>query len=247
MSEWWFAENEKKTGPVSEAELRRLIQMGKIKLSTMVWQEGMDGWKPIEKVSALVSLKEAIPPPLPQRNQLEFMDYPLAKAWPRFFARTFDMWWESLLIGYVTGYVLALSNQDFVLWVQKPGSEFLLGMVILPVSLFFDAGLYSLAGNTPGKMLLGLKVTNLRGRSLEFVEYLMRNMSVWLSGLALGFPLINLFTMSNQHKRLGKGEQASYDDGPGYRVHVKPIGGLRLAGFSLLFFCLLVVMGALKK
>jgi len=197
-------------------------------------------------VAYLSTRKESIPPPLPQRKELEATDYPLAKAWPRFFARTFDMWWEALLIGYVAGYVLALSNPDFILWIKNPGSEFIFGMLLVPIFLFFDAALYSIAGNTPGKMLLGLKVTTLSGRTLEFIEYLMRNMSVWLSGLALGFPLVYLFTMYNQHKRLGRGEQASYDDGPGYRVHAKPLGGLRIAVFSLLFFCIFIVMSVLK-
>jgi len=246
MSEWWYAEKNQKTGPVSETELRRLIQTGKINLTTLVWQEGMDRWLPIAEISTLDSLKESIPPPLPQKIKPDITDYPLATAWPRFFARTFDLWCEAILVGYVVGYVLALSSDEFIYWLKRPGSEFIFGLIIIPISLFFDAALYSFTGNTPGKMLLGLKVTTLHGRALEFVEYLIRNLLMWLSGLALGLPIINLITMSKQHKRLGRGEQATYDEGLDYRVRAKPIGGIRITGFSVLYICLLI-MSTLNK
>lgn len=170
-----------------------------------------------------------------------------AKAWPRFFARTFDLWWESLLVGFATAVSLALINPNFADWINKPGSEALFGMLILPIVLFFDAVMYSLVGNTPGKMLLGLKVTSIGGIPLEFGEYFSRNMSVWFSGLALGFPLISLFTMANQHKRLGKGEPASYDYGPNYKVQAKPLGGFQITAFVILFIFLFFVMGILKS
>lgn len=185
----------------------------------------------------VVSPQNRTSQPSPKRESKSY-----AKAWPRFFARMFDLWWESILIGMLSAIVLALIIPNFAVWISKPGSETLFGILIMPIALIFDAALYSLAGNTPGKMLLGLKVTRLGGIPLEFGEYFSRNMSVWFSGLALGLPLINLFTMANQHRRLSKGESASYDYDSNYKVLAQPPSGLRITAFVLLFVCLFFVM-----
>jgi RDD family. len=41
--------------------------------------------------------------------------------------------------------------------------------------MILDAGVYSAVGNTPGKALLGLKVTTLNGSRLSYAEYSRRN------------------------------------------------------------------------
>ncbi len=110
-----------------------------------------------------------------------------------------------------------------------------------------DALIYKAAGNTPGKAILGLKVTTLNGQPLSLGQYLGRNLSLWVSGLAFGLPLINLFTLANQSSRLGKGKQASYDEPTGYRVHAKPSGWIRITIFSLAFISLFFVMAVLNS
>ena len=64
--------------------------------------------------------------------------------------------------------------------------------------------LYQVVGNTLGKVLLGLKVGvgTPDGQSLSLSQYLNRHLSMWASGLALGFLLINQFTMANESVRL---------------------------------------------
>ena len=56
MSDWWYVEKHKKTGPVTEDDLRRLIKAGKIDLNTMIWKEGMELWQQINETESLICL-----------------------------------------------------------------------------------------------------------------------------------------------------------------------------------------------
>ncbi|MFA7175496.1 MAG: RDD family protein [Kiritimatiellia bacterium] len=247
MTAWWYAEKEKKTGPLEQGELASLIQRGKIGPRTMLWKEGMESWLPLNEIEELQPLKAAVPPPLPPKANTDPLTFPMAARWPRFFARIFDMWWETLLVAFVLGAVLGRYSAGFVEWINGPGASQLFGIVCLPFALILDAAIYRLIGNTPGKALLGLKVGLLDASPLSFGQYLGRNFAIWVKGLALGFPLINLFTMAHQSGRLGKGQQASYDESTGYRVRAKPIGWVRRSIFGVAFLGLFVVMAVLNS
>lgn len=211
MSVWWYAEKDKKTGPLEAEQLKQLLQSGKIEPRTMLWREGMDAWRPLAEIDELQMITAAVPPPLPSKTSSDPLTFPLATSWPRFFARIFDVWWEILFVSFVLGTVLGRYSAGFVEWINGPGASQLFGILCLPIGLILDAAVYRIIGNTPGKVLLGLKAGTLDGKALSFGKYLGRNFSMWARGLALGFPLINLFTMAHQSGRLGKGQQASYD------------------------------------
>jgi uncharacterized RDD family membrane protein YckC len=247
MSDWWYVEKQNRTGPVSELDLRRLLQAGKINLSTLAWQEGMETWQPLGEIERLSSLLESFPPPLPQKNEVNPGSLPLATRWPRYFARTFDMWWETLLVAYTTGLVLGHYSAWFVVLINKPGTSFWFGILCLPVAMLLDAMLFAIAGNTPGKALLGIKVTQLDGSALSFGQYITRNFLCWASGYAFGLPLANLVTMYKQSTRVQKGLPATYDEGLAFRVHVRPFRTWRATLFIVLFLGLLGLMGYLNN
>lgn len=248
MTVWWYAEKEKKIGPFEQGDLASLIQRGKIGPRTMLWKEGMESWHPLDEIEELKPLKAMVPPPLPLKASTDPLTFPMATQWPRFCARIFDIWWEIMLIAFALGSVLGRYSTSYVEWLNGgAGASHLFGILCLPFVLIFDAGIYRLIGNTPGKALLGLKVGLLDASPLSFGQYLGRNFSIWIKGLALGFPLINLFTMANQHKRLSKGQQASYDESTGYRVRAKPIGWIRKSSFGIAFLSLFVVMAMLNS
>lgn len=242
MSLWWYVHKDKKTGPVAVDELRQLLQTGAISLKTLVWQEGLEAWRPLDEVEALSALKGTLPPPLPPKVAADPLALPSASRWTRFGARLFDIWWETLSFSYLTGYILGRYSAGFVEWINSPGSDKLFGMACIPFAFILDAVIYKLFGNTPGKALLGVKVTTFRGEPLSLVQYLGRNLGVWISGLALGFPVISLITLAVQSHRLGKGQPASYDEGSKSQVRSAPVGFLRKGVFLL---ALLGLFGAL--
>ncbi len=186
------------------------------------------------------------PPPLPEEPSFDPGILPLAGRWPRFLARTFDVWWETLLVSAVLGGVLGHYSASFVRWTYDTSGGRFFGILCLPIALVIDALLYRTVGNTLGKALLGLRVQTVDRKRLSFLQYLDRNVSVWIRGLALGFPLFNLFTMTNQFRRLGNGQQASYDELPMFRVFARPPGWGRKIAFGCAFASVLAVMGALN-
>lgn len=242
MSAWWYAQNGKKLGPVDEGELRRLYLSANIDGSTMLWREGMEAWQPLTAIAELEALKATVPPPLPPKPAPNPLTLPMARRWPRFFARMLDVWWESLLLAIAVGAVLGRYSAGYVEWISQPGSTQVFGLLIIPLSMVVDAGIYAVAGNTPGKALFGLRVTAFHGEHLRFVQYLQRNLQVWVSGLALGFPVANLFTLLYQSRRIAKGLPASYDEGKGFAVRAWPTGFLRKLGSAVAFIGLFAVM-----
>jgi len=182
---------------------------------------------------------------LPDAAASAVLEYPLAGPWKRWCARLFDLWWEASLVGLGVGVVLGLTSGDFLRWLDKPGASKLVGILCIPVALLLDALVHACFGNTPGKALLGLRVGLVDGRRPSLGQHLSRNVGVWAGGLGLGIPLVTLFTMGRQHRRLNQGEQASYDD-EGYRVRAKPIGWPRRIGFGVAFLVLFGCMTALE-
>nr|WP_283248344.1 DUF4339 domain-containing protein [Parachlamydia sp. AcF125] len=52
--EWYYVNTGKQSvGPVSMSTLVKLWKAGQIQLATLVWSEGMDGWKKIEDLRSL--------------------------------------------------------------------------------------------------------------------------------------------------------------------------------------------------
>jgi hypothetical protein len=81
MTAWWYAEKDKKTGPLEQGDLARLIQSGKIDPGTMLWKEGMESWLPLDEIKELQTLKAAVPPPLPPKVSADPLTYPMAARW----------------------------------------------------------------------------------------------------------------------------------------------------------------------
>jgi uncharacterized RDD family membrane protein YckC len=167
------------------------------------------------------------------------LTYPFATRWSRFFARAFDVSWETLLLAFLSGFVLNRYSPAFVEWINSPGSIPLFGIICLPLAMVLDAMVYQVFGNTPGKALLRLKVITLRGERLSLVQYLSRNFAVWIHGLALGIPGVNLVTLVVQFRRLGKDQQTTYDEGTVFRVRSQTSGLVLRAVFGLAFAGLL--------
>lgn len=263
MTAWWYAEEDKQYGPVEKDNLTQLIQAGMIGPKAIFWKVGMESWLPLDQIEELHGLKSALPPPLPPKVKGKGDSPPTyfpASRWLRYFARTFDLSLETLFVAYLPGAALGFGlatldrwtgqhpagfvewlNGPFA-WVNNPFSGILFWMLCLPIMLILDAAVYHFMGNTPGKALLGLKVGLRDASPLSFGQYLGRNFSMGVSGLALGIPFIDLVTHARQAVRLGRGKPASYDEFPGYRVYAKPIGPQHKLLFVLAFTGLFVLM-----
>ncbi|MDG2123901.1 MAG: RDD family protein [Verrucomicrobiales bacterium] len=52
MTEWFYASGKEQMGPVDSARLEALARSGEVTAETLVWREGLDGWKPYASVAA---------------------------------------------------------------------------------------------------------------------------------------------------------------------------------------------------
>lgn len=244
MKGWWYLRDDERVGPLSVETFQELYQDGLVDAATSVWQDGMDQWLPLDQVPELKAAVLSVPPPPPISAADEArLALPDAGRWSRFLARVFDLWWESLVVAVTAGFVLGKLSAEFVAWMNRPLSSEVFLLACLPFALVLDALLYATLGNTPGKALLGLRVTTLRGELLSFPAYLRRNARVWMSGLAFGIPVVSLFTLARQSNRLHQRMQASYDDVGGTRVHARPVGAARRAAFGIML-CVSVALHA---
>ncbi len=175
--------------------------------------------------------------------------FPLAGPWPRWFARSFDVWWETALVALVLGYALGQVSPAFLRWLETPFGWKLFGLACIPGGLVLDAALQALLGNTPGKALLGLRLITTDGHVPAFRELVRRNLKIWRDGLALGLPLISLVTMARQGLRLRKGVQASYDKDD-FLVSASATGWLAKGVFGTAFvslFCAILILDGVDR
>ena len=234
----WIIRNGEKTGPFRDFEIRHKIEDGELSPTTPVWHEGLPAWQPLGEIDLfrrefeITSHFEAgeppqpeppppgavTPPPLPRKNIYV----------RRFWARWFDlylfsgiwwiaMWWAGRDIG------ATLANP----WV----------MILQYVPWFIlEAFLLHRFGYTPGKWLLGLKVTNLDGSLMSLAASTRRAMRVLFTGVGFGWGLLAVFCQGLSlftARRLGS---PLWDHAGGHTVTSAPLNPLRVGALAFLFF-----------
>lgn len=122
---------------------------------------------------------EVLLPMLDSEASVEDAPPLLNLPWRRFWARRFDYFLYST--------ALSLLFRDFV---YGAGISALL---ILPAMLFLEPMLLSLFGTTPGKVIFGIRVTDLDGDRLDYQTALERTWTVMWEGMALNLPLVTLY------------------------------------------------------
>jgi len=206
--------------------------------------------QPIDQQTELLFPDDVIAPKVACRLPFDAIDLDWnATAWPRWFARTFDVWWQTGLVALVLGAILCRHSSAFLLWIETPFGWKLFGLACMPLGLVLDAALHAVAGNTPGKALLRLRLLTLDGRKPGISELLRRNLALWNAGLGLGLPAVGLATMARQGLRLRKGKGASYDERR-FMVRAMAVGRARKLVFSVVFcslFVLIVVLDAADR
>jgi uncharacterized RDD family membrane protein YckC len=143
---------------------------------------------------------------------------PLAPAgpWRRFFARAFDLQWESFIVAALTVWLVPVK-----IW-TSPYATLALIFTTLPLALVLDALVSAVFGATPGKALLGLKVVDLHAEPLKASGYLARNAALWVEGLGLGVPVLTLITLFVALRKVRHKQSAAWDRAKGSRVLHQP-------------------------
>jgi hypothetical protein len=120
----------------------------------------------------------------------------IAGPWPRFWARMIDVYLEVFLLT-----AIAALLTPWVVW------------IVLPAAMLLDAAVYAMLGNTLGKAILGIRVRTdtHEPERLEFLDYLVRNLTLFLYGLALGILPMTLGLLIRNYIRAARGEPMRWD------------------------------------
>ena len=216
---WHYSHDGTQQGPVTEDEIKGMISAGSVKPSDLVWCDGMAGWEPVSSVAELMpqAPAETAAPSHAAPSQAEdsqaaaaasmsayVEDSTLSQAvvysgfWRRVAASLIDSVILSV-VGFILGMVLGLAmvsgGTDDTEVVELTGNV---------VGLFLGWLYYALMESsskqaTIGKMVMGIKVTDLEGNQISFARASGRHFGKIISSLilAIGY-LMMLWTEKKQ-------------------------------------------------
>ncbi len=92
-------------------------------------------------------------------------------------------------------------------------------------------------GATPGKFLLRTKITHGRKTRFDFVTALRRSFNVWLRGLGMGIPVVNVLCMFVAASKLRMLGMTSWDREDNITIAHHPVSRTRLIIISAITFC----------
>lgn len=166
-----------------------------------------------------------------------------ATPWRRYWARLIDITVGMFLVAVMTG---AIRPSLIAQLNATVGPKWVVLLLLLPFGLTFDAIIYWAMGNTPGKAIAGIKVLAQDGsRLLGAPAYLGRNFGVYVFGLGLGLPLVNLFTLIYGYRRAAAGEVSTWDRFAGSRVYALADDELRTWLAAGIYVFVVVAVAAL--
>jgi len=199
--DWYYALNGEQAGPVSEAELTRLVRAGVITPATLVWHGGMADWQPYSAVIGMPPVPPYSPSAAAQPAPAQWAPaMPAAVTqgrfvyggfWIRFLAYLID----GIVIGAIRAIILiplGLSMMDEYRFgspwfFARLGQAGLSGFILTACYFVFFWTQY---GATPGKMVLKLKVVTPAGNMISLGQAIGRYFGQMLSGLTLGIGFI---------------------------------------------------------
>lgn len=190
-------------GPVRENTLRAMLWEGKLSPETLVRADGGMDWVPAcDVVDGRSPLAEGVAAigTVPSGPQI--------RPWFRFWAREIDggvaLALVAMAAAVMDAYGIKIDRLAFVLF--------------LMAKVFFEPLLLSTWGTTPGKFLFNIKVMRQDGGRLGYGEALFRTLKVWIFGLAIGLPLLDIWALIRANYKLRKQGITSWDKEGGFCV-----------------------------
>lgn len=197
-SEWFYAKDGKQFGPVAPAELKGMATSGLLDPTDLIWKEGMADWKPANSVANLFSAAPAVsastasskirnPYAAPRTIDDETLmpgDLQYASFGRRLAATFADGF---VAYAFILFFAFVISS---VVTDPSPGIA-LIFIFVLSIALLLPAAFEaSKLQATPGKLLLGIKVTNLAGRRISVLNAFGRQIAKGLSLLFFGIGFL---------------------------------------------------------
>lgn len=126
------------------------------------------------------------------------------KPWARYFAKSVDYSLFSPLI-------------SFMIWkigYFQPHSWGFVSIISVLLWACLEGFMISYIGTTPGKALMGIRIVKNNFAYSDKIclkKSLIRSVYCWFAGLGAGIPIIGIFTMIYNYKKLTRNELTSWD------------------------------------
>ncbi len=172
--DWYYAEDEKRRGPVGEGALANLARAGVLTLDSLVWHGGMADWEPYRVAVSRTG----------EASRFEYGGF-----WVRFAAYLVD----GLLIEAIQAVVFAplgwhMVNRPMSIWTLKDLGD--LQVSAWAIALCYFVFFWTRYGATPGKMIFGLKVVTPEGLPISAGQAVGRFFGTFVSFLILGLGFV---------------------------------------------------------
>ncbi|MEM9479242.1 MAG: RDD family protein [Verrucomicrobiota bacterium] len=229
--EVYVIQNGEQAGPFTRFKLREKISRGEIDEETLGWYRGLDEWAPLNQIEALkVVLAESEEGDGPSSPELagaeassDEKDYSAPmRAWIRFWARNLDVTYFMTGTLVVTGATGWMDMYEFM----DPNSASVSPayvVILLGAWAFVESALLSSFGTTPGRALLGVKLTDGEGEFLSTSLALKRSFFVWFRGMGFGLPLLNIVMAGLSYMEVVRTNTTWWDDRTGSVVTHKRV------------------------
>ena len=241
---WYYALQGERVGPRSLDDVRALVANGVLDADALVWTPGMREWSRVGDVSILSpgwDAPQSAPAPRAEAEWAPAAPAPepvrtVQRPGRRFGARVVDTIVYVMVISFVASLLLP------ELATRMPTDAAKLNPLIkVPVTLalaLIDGLVFALWGTTPGKALFGIRVTTEEGGRLSGSQSFARALQVWVLGMGLGLPLLDLLVPLVSFFHLRGGNPTFWDRAMRLRVEygeITPLNAVAIAGFLLLF------------
>jgi len=203
--EVWIGRNGERFGPYSEADIRQWLREGSLKPGELAWHAGLTDWQPAgELFPGEVPLAGSTPlmPPIPPPPQWVADPQPYAGFWKRLVAYIVDgfiLWIPNLIIGNLLGltaaqaammHVLESANGDQAALMAAYSAYWSAILPVLGVQTLVNWAYFALCESsamqaTPGKLAMGIRVTDDEGRRISFLRATGRFFGKIISSLTL--------------------------------------------------------------
>jgi uncharacterized RDD family membrane protein YckC len=173
--DWFYAQNNRQMGPVALDALSALLQRREIQPQDLVWREGMTDWKPAGEIPELSAAIPTGANPVSYYNPQAGFSQPILYAgfWLRLAAHLIDY----VILAVLGGIVSQLLAFQTPMFHQHHGSPLFtllfFGWQASTLTLALHWLYYTLMESsrfqaTPGKLALGLAVTDTSGNPVSF-------------------------------------------------------------------------------
>ncbi len=233
----WLIRSGVKTGPFPDYEIRRKVERGELDADARIWYDGLAEWTEISEVELFkdeYNKKAPEPPALPpeylERAQSAAQTAAVVK--PRHLGRRFWARWMDLTFYSALWWIgMYLAGRDIGSAIRNP-------WLLLPMYIpwfVLEAWLLHRFGRTPGKWLMGLRVTNEDGSELALKASVWRSLRVMVTGVGFGWGILSVLCQAMSWftaRRIGK---PIWDFLGNHKVSADPLNPFKIAGLVIGF------------